>query len=93
MYADHGSAVPSFTQLHHLRPEFLQKALWGEVRDQARAPLCGTCHDNLHGWLYWLLGRWPRPQLLPPPRARAAAQAAFDWYTDAARAEGAPLTG
>lgn len=86
MYADHGSAEPAYTQGHHLRPLFLQKRLWGEVRDETLWWLCGTCHDNLHGWLYALLGEWSTPPLPPPPRARRAAQQVLDWYQAAAAA-------
>lgn len=80
LYLDHGSAQPSLTQGHHRHPQYLQERLWGEVRDQTLLWVCGTCHDNIHEWLYWLLGEHRRPQPDPPPRAKHEAQMAFEWY-------------
>lgn len=80
MYADHGSARPAYTQGHHRFPMFLQNRLWGEVRLEDLMWLCGTCHDNLHGWLYWLLQEWREPSPWPPPRARQRAQEVYDWF-------------
>lgn len=33
MYRDHGSARPSVTQGHHIRPVYLQNRKYGEIRD------------------------------------------------------------
>lgn len=83
MYKDHGSARPAFTQGHHRWPVYLQNRLWGEVRDQSLIWLCGTCHDNLHGWLYYIMGErkytYEQAQIVPP-RAKDGAYAVVDWY-------------
>lgn len=84
MYKDHGSSAPSLTQGHHIKPEFLQRRIYdGKEPHQELVYLCGTCHDNLHNWLYFLLGEWREPMPHPPARAKAWAQTAYDWYIDA----------
>lgn len=80
MYRDHGSAVPCMTQGHHWYPVFLQNRVYGQIQDSTLAWLCGTCHDNIHAWLYFLLGERREPAPHPPPRAKAWAQQVFDWY-------------
>lgn len=85
MYKDHGSAFPSITDRHHVKPEFLQRRLYnGATPHQELIYLCGTCHDNLHNWLYFLLGEWREPIPHPPLRARQWAQKAYDWYVNEA---------
>lgn len=80
LYRDHGSARPSITQGHHLRPVYLQKRKYGRVLYGDLMWLCGTCHDNTHAWTYWLMGERKKPTPHPPLRARALAQAVIDWY-------------
>lgn len=80
MYVDHGSARPCLTQGHHLKPVFLQNRVYGRLVDGTLMWLCGTCHDNLHAWLYFLLGERREPTPHPPARAKAAAQKVFDWF-------------
>lgn len=80
MYADHGSARPAMTQGHHIYPVYLQNRKYGQLRDGSLIFLCGTCHDNTHAWLYWLLGERREPAAPVPARAKAQAQIAFDWY-------------
>lgn len=82
LYLDHGSARPAFTQGHHRFPEYLQKRLWGEIRNKEIIWMCGTCHDNLHGWLYMLMGEWRQTVQASevPPRARALADSTLLWY-------------
>lgn len=84
LYLDHGSAVPSVTQAHHVFPVYLQHRLWGEVRDRTLLHLCGTCHDNVHAWLYWITGERAHPLPTPPARARLLAVKARDLYLTAA---------
>lgn len=83
MYKDHGSIAPSLTHRHHVKPEFLQRRLYdGKEPHQEITYLCGACHDNLHNWLYFLLGEWREPDPHPPYRARQWAQVAYDWYVE-----------
>lgn len=77
LYAYHAPAVTR-TQGHHVYPLYLQRRL-GVVNDEIRW-LCGNCHDSVHEWLSWLLGEAREPSPHPPPRARALAQVAYDWY-------------
>lgn len=88
MYADHGSARPAFTQGHHRWPEYLQKRLWGFAPLQELIWLCGTCHDNLHGWLYMLMGEWSLfvAEADVPPRARREAEDVRTWYVESSAA-------
>lgn len=79
LYKDHGSSTPVITQGHHLRPEYLQKRKYGSVLDHEKVWLCGTCHDGVHAWLYWLM-RERREPTLPPLRARVMAKDALDWF-------------
>lgn len=79
MYVDHGSSVPVITQGHHVYPVFLQNRKYGQIQDGTLQFLCGTCHDSVHAWLYWLLGERAQPAPTPP-RARLLAQRAYDWY-------------
>lgn len=83
MYRDHGSAVPAVTQGHHARPVYLQNRVYGQILDPTLVWLCGTCHDNVHAWIYWLTGERRRPVPDPPPRARDMARQVHDWYTTA----------
>lgn len=79
LYRDHGSAEPVIVQGHHRHPAYLQRRLWGEVRDEELLWLCGTCHDSVHAWLYWLMGERAQPSATPP-RARAEAQQTHEWF-------------
>lgn len=61
----HHSPTPLRTQGHHRFPEYLQRRVWGETRDQRLLWLCGTCHDSVHEALGWLLGDSRRPDPWP----------------------------
>jgi hypothetical protein len=55
---------PLRTQGHHRLPQYLQKRVWGEVRDNEDILwVCGLCHDALGEWIAYLLkeGRRPDP--------------------------------
>lgn len=80
MYADHGSARPSVTQGHHVKPIYLQNRKYGKIVDGTLLFLCGTCHDNTHAWIYWLMGERKQPDPVPPPRAQALARKTVDWF-------------
>lgn len=84
LYVDHGSAVPAVTQGHHVFPVYLQNRAHGRIVDGTLEWLCGTCHDNVHEWLSWLLNEAREPSPHPPPRAKVLAQQAFDWYVSGA---------
>ena len=83
LYRDHGSARPCRTQSHHRFPLYLQKRLWGEIRLQDRIAVCGTCHDNIHAYLDWLLGEAYEPRPHPPARAKTEAQRVLAWFVNA----------
>ena len=83
MYTDHGSARPSYTEGHHLHPVFLQNRVYGRILDPQLMWLCSTCHDNLHGELYWLLGERKRALIPVPRRARLLAEETHAWYVNA----------
>lgn len=89
LYLDHGSARPSVTQGHHPKPVYMQNEVYGKIVYGGVIYLCGTCHDNVHAWLYFLTGKRRRPDPDPPPRARAMAREAYDWYIEAKAAAGA----
>lgn len=80
LYADHGSSTPVITQGHHVYPVFLQNRVYGEIRRGDLVWLCGTCHDSVHAWLYWLLKERREPTTAVPPRAQRLADVAFQWY-------------
>jgi hypothetical protein len=40
--------VPVASELHHPFPLYLQRRIWGEIRDLERIPLCGTGHSDVH---------------------------------------------
>lgn len=74
------SPQPSRTQGHHRHPVYLQNRVYGKIQDPELLWVCGTCHDNIHEWLGWLLGETRRPNPEPGRLAKAEAQATFDWY-------------
>lgn len=81
LYAHTASPIPTRTQGHHRRPQYLQRRVHdGQVLDQELMYLCGLCHDSVHDWISWLLGeaRVPRPE--PGWKAKAEARATVDWY-------------
>lgn len=80
MYRDHGSARPSRTQGHHRRPVYLQNRKYGRIVHPELIWLCGTCHDNVHDWLSWLLGEARQSDPIPPPRAIREAEETYEWY-------------
>lgn len=77
------------TQGHHRRPQYLQRRVWGEVRDQSILWVCGSCHDSIHEWIGWLLGESRRPNPEPGRLAKAEAQRTVDWYRAELAAQGA----
>lgn len=84
LYAYHAPTVTR-TQGHHIFPVYLQNRVYGRIVLPDLIWLCGNCHDSTHEWLSWLLGDARHPDPVPPPRARALAQKAFDWYTTATK--------
>jgi hypothetical protein len=79
---DYHRPVPARTQGHHIHPVYLQNRLFGRIVDNELLWVCGTCHDNVHEWLTFLLGEGRRPPPEPGRLAKAAAQRTFDWYTE-----------
>ena len=79
LYAYHAPIVTR-TQGHHIFPVYLQNKAYGRIVHGDLIWLCGNCHDATHEWLSWLLKEAREPSPTPPPRARALAQSAFEWY-------------
>ena len=75
--------TPSRTQGHHRHPVFLQNRVYGRIRDPELLWVCGTCHDNVHEWLAWLLSEARRPSPEPGRLAKAEAQRSYEWYLQA----------
>lgn len=71
---------PSRTHGHHRKPMYLQKEVWGEVRDHELLWSCGTDHDNVHEWIDWLLGRARRPDPEPGRTEKREAERTVAWY-------------
>lgn len=86
LYAYH-SPRPSRTQGHHRHAVYLQNEVYGRIKDPELLWVCGTCHDSIHDWLSWLLGRARRPSPEPGYKAKREAQRTFDWYTAAVAAK------
>lgn len=80
LYRDHGTARPSVTQGHHIRPIYLQNRKYGRIQDPELMYLCGTCHDNVHAWLYWIMGERKKPDPEPPARAKRQAWQTYEWF-------------
>lgn len=68
------------TEGHHRLPQYLQRRLWGEVRDETLLWLCGNCHAATHEWIGWLLGESRRPSPEPGRLAKAEAARTVAWY-------------
>lgn len=71
---------PSRTEGHHRHPVYLQNRVYGQIKDPELLWVCGTCHDNIHEWLSFLLGEARRPDPEPGRLAKAEAQRSYDWY-------------
>lgn len=84
LYTYHAPA-PSRTQGHHRHPIYLQNRVYGRIQDTELLWVCGTCHDNIHEWLAWLLGEAREPNPHPGRYVKTEAQTTYDWY-QAARA-------
>lgn len=82
LYAYHSPKVVR-TQGHHIHPVYLQNQVYGRIQDSDLKWLCGNCHDSTHEWLSWLLGEARKPDPEPGRNAKAEAQRAFDWFTQA----------
>lgn len=83
LYAHGGGSRPSVTEGHHIFPVYLQNRKYGRIRRPDLIFLCGTCHDNVHAWLYHLMGDRREPNPAPPPRAQRLAERAFEWFNTA----------
>lgn len=84
LYSHSGGSRPSLTQGHHIYPVYLQNRKHGRIVRGELMFLCGTCHDNVHTWLYWIMGERKLYLPEPPPRAKALAKRAHDWFLEPA---------
>lgn len=82
LYAHSGGSRPSLTQGHHIYPIYLQNRKYGKIQNGELMFLCGTCHDNVHTWLYWIMGERKLYTPESPPRAKALAKRAQDWFNE-----------
>ena len=76
-------------ELHHVHPQFDQRALWGEVRDRTLRPLCRTTHRNVHIYLAAMLTGAPRPRVSRYTKQEATL--GYNAMVLAHRAAGKPL--
>ena len=72
---------PVLTQGHHRHPVFLQNRLYSRIQDNELLWVCGTDHDSIHAWLYWLLKERGRPAVYPGRLVVDEAELTFAWYT------------
>lgn len=69
------------TELHHLKPVYLQNRVHGKIVDPTTAPACPTGHSNFHAWISYLLGeRRRRPWRLGTRVEMKHAREVVDWY-------------
>lgn len=73
---------PSRTQGHHRHPVYLQNQVYENIRDPELLWVCGTCHDNIHEWLSYLLGEAREPHPHPGRLAKDEAQYSYDWFLE-----------
>lgn len=79
---------PTRTQGHHRHPVYLQNRVYGKIQDSELLWVCGSCHDSIHDWLYWLMGERRKPHPDPGWRIKAEAERSYDWFLAATAAEG-----
>ncbi len=82
LYGYHAPTVV-ITEGHHRHPVYIQNRVYGRIQDSELLWLCSSCHESVHAWLYWLMGERREPNPHPPPRAKAEAKRALDWYAAA----------
>lgn len=71
------------TQGHHRKPVYLQNKVWGRIVDPEVLWTCGTSHDNIHAWTYWLMGERSKPDPEPGRREKQEADFIVAWFTQA----------
>jgi hypothetical protein len=77
------SPMPVVTQGHHRHPVYLQNRIYGAIRDPELLWLCGSDHDAVHAWLYWLLEERARPTVDPGWMVKKEALTTYEWYVAA----------
>lgn len=73
--------MPVMLQHHHQKPVELQNRLYGKIVYGPTLWLCGSCHDSVHAWLYWMLGERKQPPYIGRA-AKAEAERTYQWYCD-----------
>lgn len=86
LYSYH-APTPARTQGHHRYPVYLQNRVYGQIQNGELLWCCGTCHDNIHEWLGWLLKETREPSPHPGRLAKAEAKRTYDWYVAAMAAK------
>jgi hypothetical protein len=79
LYAYHVPVVVQ-TEAHHRHPVYLQRRVWGEVRDHETLDLCGNCHSATHEAIGWLLGESRRPSPMPGRNVLREAERTVEWF-------------
>lgn len=74
---------PSRTQAHHRKPVYLQNQVYGNIQDGELLFVCGTCHDNIHEWLAYMLGEAREPNPHPGRLAKDEAEYSYEWFMKA----------
>lgn len=80
LYAHSCAPIPARTQGHHRHPVYLQNRVYGQIRDSELMYVCGTCHDNIHEVIGWLLGESREPSPMPGWKTHREAERTVDWY-------------
>jgi hypothetical protein len=83
LYAHTDPPVVSRTQGHHRHPVYLQNRVYGRIQDPELLWVCGTCHDNIHEVLSWLLGEGRKPDPMPGWKTRQEAERTVLWFLNA----------
>lgn len=82
LYEYHAPKVVQ-TEGHHSKPVYLQRRLWGEVRDDTVTYLCGNCHSAVHEVVGWMLGESRKPDPMPGWKTVSEAARTVEWYRTA----------
>lgn len=84
LHKDH-SPVTIINELHHIRPLYLQRRLWGAERNDERWSLCATGHSSVHSAIESALGGHGLPRWCVS-KTRDLVEWTLRWYADESQA-------